>query len=82
MDLISKLACKKLVRGLPQMGVVTDKLCDTCKLGKQHKSSFNLKNCVSTSRPLQLIHLDLFGPTQTPSIGCASYCIVIIDDYS
>ena len=57
MDLISKLACKKLVRGLPQLGVVSDKFCDACKLGKQHKSSFHLKNEVSTSRPLQLCTL-------------------------
>ena len=82
MDLISKLARKKLVRGLPQMSVPMDKFCDACKLGKHHRSSFNLKNCVSTSRPLQLLHLDLFGPTQTRSIGGTSYCFVIVDDYS
>ena len=82
MDLISKLARKKLVRGLPQLGVVSDKFCDACKLGKQHRGSFQLKNEVSTSKPLQLLHLDLFGPTQTESMGGMSYCFVIVDDYS
>ena len=44
MDLISKLARKKHVRGLPQLGVVTDKFCDACKLGKEHKGSFQLED--------------------------------------
>ena len=82
MDLISKLARKNLVRGLPQLGVITDKFCDACKLGKQHKSSFQLKTEVSTSRPLQLVHLDLFGPSKTASMGGMTYCFVIVDDYS
>ena len=62
--------------------LLRDKFCDACKLGKKHKSSFNSKNCVSTSRPLQLIHLDLFGPSQVTSMGGMSYCFVIVDDYS
>ena len=82
MDLISKLARKNLVRGLPQLGVISDKFCDACKLGKQHRGSFQLKNEVSTSKPLQLLHLDLFGPTQVKSMGGMSYCFVIVDDYS
>ena len=45
MDLISKLARKNLVRGLPQLGVISDKFCDACKLGKQHRGSFHLKKC-------------------------------------
>ena len=71
-----------LERNLPQLGVISDKFCDACKLGKQHKGSFHLKNKVSTSKPLQLIHLDLFGPTQTKSMGVMYYCFVIVDDYS
>ena len=82
MDLISKFARKNLVRGFPQLGVISDKFCDACKLGKQHKCSFHLKNEVSTSKPLQLLHLDLFGPTQVKSMGGMSYCFLIVDDYS
>ncbi|RDX98135.1 Copia protein, partial [Mucuna pruriens] len=37
--------------------------------GKQIKSTFKSKNVVSTSRPLELLHLDLFGPTRTLSLG-------------
>jgi transposase InsO family protein len=31
---------------------------------------------------LELLHMDLFGPTSFMSIGGNSYCLVIVDDYS
>jgi hypothetical protein len=40
------------------------------------------KSQMSTHRPLELLHMDLFGPTSFVSIGGNSYCLVIIDDYS
>ena len=46
MDLISKLARKELVIGLPKMVYTKDKLCRACQLGKQTKVSFNSKNCI------------------------------------
>jgi transposase InsO family protein len=37
---------------------------------------------MSTTRPLELLHMDLFGPTTYRSIGGNTYCILIVDDYS
>jgi transposase InsO family protein len=37
---------------------------------------------MSTTRPLELLHMDLFGPTTYRSIGENSYCLVVVDDYS
>ena len=51
-------------------------------MGKQIKSSFTLKNTISTSRPLKLLHLDLFGPSRNTSLGGIFYAFVIVDDYS
>ena len=51
-------------------------------MGKQTKSSFTLKNTISTSRPLELLHLDLFGPSRNASLGGMFYAFVIVDDYS
>ena len=45
------------------------------------KNSFSSKNIVSTSRPLELLHLDLFGPTRTTSICGKRYELVIVNDY-
>jgi len=37
---------------------------------------------VSTSRPLELLHMDLFGPSRTMSLGGNYYSLVVVDDYS
>ncbi|KAJ9553579.1 hypothetical protein OSB04_017624 [Centaurea solstitialis] len=50
--------------------------------GKQHKSTHKSKEVNTISAPLQLLHMDLFGPTNVMSIGKKSYCLVIVDDYS
>jgi transposase InsO family protein len=81
-DAISKLSRKKLVVGLPKIKFEKDRLCDACQQGKQTKVSFKSKNVISTTRPLQLLHMDLFGPTRTPSLGGRYYCLVVVDDFS
>ena len=37
---------------------------------------------LTTSRLLQLLHMDLFGLTRTLSLGGKQYALVIVDDYS
>ena len=37
---------------------------------------------MTTDRPLELLHMDLFGPIAYLSIGGSKYCLVIVDDYS
>jgi len=56
--LISKLQRHDFVRGLPTMSYKDDLLCEACQMGKQIKTSFSRKNFVSTSRPLELLHID------------------------
>ena len=82
MNLIDKLSKNDLVVGLPKLKFVKDKVCDACQKGKQIKSSFKSKNVVSTSRPLQLLHMDLIGPSRIRSHGGNYYVFVIVDDYS
>ncbi|GKC88715.1 putative ribonuclease H-like domain-containing protein [Tanacetum coccineum] len=51
--------------------------------GKQHKASYKAITAVSSiSEPLQLLHMDIFGPTSIRSIDHKYYCLVITDDYS
>jgi hypothetical protein len=82
MELLSKLSKLDLVKGLPITKFVKDKICDACQLGKQTKSSFKKKKVISTSRPLELLHMDLFGPIRTASLSGKLYAFVIVDDYS
>nr|GEU41150.1 retrovirus-related Pol polyprotein from transposon TNT 1-94 [Tanacetum cinerariifolium] len=49
---------------------------------KQAHASHKAKNVVSTTRCLELLHMDLFGPSVIRSYGGNSYTLVIVDDYS
>nr|CAN62159.1 hypothetical protein VITISV_041771 [Vitis vinifera] len=51
-------------------------------MGKQIKNSFKNKKFISTTRPLELLHMDLFGSSRTPSLGGKSYAFVIVDEFS
>jgi hypothetical protein len=37
---------------------------------------------MTTTKPLEMLHMDLFGPIAHISIGSNKYGLVIIDDYS
>ncbi|GKB36662.1 putative ribonuclease H-like domain-containing protein [Tanacetum coccineum] len=50
--------------------------------GKQHKASCKTKTVSSISQPLQMLHMDLFGPTFVKSLMKKMYCLVVTDDYS
>ncbi|KAL8102962.1 hypothetical protein AgCh_027481 [Apium graveolens] len=82
MDLLRRISSHDLVRGLPKLKFKKVEPCSACQLGKQVKTSFIAKNRVSTTDPLQLLHLDLFGPERYVSLGGKNYAFVIIDDYS
>ena len=79
---LNKLISKDLVIGLPKLKFKKDHLCEACQKGKQIKHSFKLKNIVSTSNPLELLHMDLFGPLRTMSLGGNYYALVAVDDFS
>ncbi|KAK2390489.1 putative mitochondrial protein [Trifolium repens] len=81
-DLLNRIASKDLVIGLPKIRFSKDHLCDACQMGKQTKASFKSKKFISTTKPLELIHMDLFGPSRTKSLGGNYYGLVIVDDYS
>ncbi|WJX13359.1 hypothetical protein P8452_03755 [Trifolium repens] len=81
-DLLNKIASKDLVIGLPKIRFSKDHLCDACQMGKQTRASFKTKKFISTTKPLELIHMDLFGPSRTKSLGGNYYGLVIVDDYS
>ncbi|KAJ9551882.1 hypothetical protein OSB04_015927 [Centaurea solstitialis] len=76
------LVKNNLVRGLPAKEFSSDDHCVACLKGKQHKNSHKSKEVNTISSPLQLLHMDLFGPTNVMSIGKKSNCLVIVDDYS
>ena len=82
MKQISKILNKKLVRGMPNLKYKKTELYNACTLGKQVRSSFKSIHHVCIDCALQLLHMDLFGPTRTQSIGGKKYCLVIVDDFT
>ena len=81
-DVLNNIVAKDLVIAFPKIKFSKYHLCDTYKKGKQTRVSFKSKNVVSTSRPLELLPIDLSGPSRTKSIGGNYYGLVIADDYS
>nr|GEU79463.1 copia protein [Tanacetum cinerariifolium] len=51
-------------------------------IGKQAYASHKAKNIVSTTRCLEILHMDLFCPSTVWSYGGNRYTLVIVDDYS
>ncbi|GJV74317.1 retrovirus-related pol polyprotein from transposon TNT 1-94 [Tanacetum coccineum] len=52
------------------------------RVGKQAHTSHKAKNLVSTTRCLELLYMDLFGPSAVRRYGGNRYTLVIVDDYS
>nr|GEY79130.1 probable leucine-rich repeat receptor-like protein kinase At1g35710 [Tanacetum cinerariifolium] len=75
------IASKELVRNLPKLKF-DQHFCDACKIGKQAHASHRATNIVSTTRCLELLHMDLFGLSTIRSYEEDRYTLVIVDDYS
>ncbi|PKU70451.1 Retrovirus-related Pol polyprotein from transposon TNT 1-94 [Dendrobium catenatum] len=56
-------------------------ICISCKLSKCHKLPFTSSISIST-KPFQLIHADVWGPSPCQSINGFSYYVIFIDDFT
>ncbi|GJU63262.1 putative ribonuclease H-like domain-containing protein [Tanacetum coccineum] len=79
---MNKLVKGNLVRGLPSKLFENDHTYIACQKGKQYMASCKSKHVNSISQPLQILHMDLFGPTFVKSVMGKMYCQVVTDDYS
>jgi hypothetical protein len=59
-----------------------DRSCGAYQAGKQVGAPHRAKNTMTITRPLEMLHMDLFGPISYISIGGNKYDLVIIGDYS
>ncbi|GJX67629.1 putative ribonuclease H-like domain-containing protein [Tanacetum coccineum] len=79
---MNKLVRGNLVRGLPSKIFENDHSCVACQKGKQHKASYKAKLVNYISKPLHMLHINLFGPTNVKSLMKKFYCLVVTDDFS
>ncbi|GJT72092.1 putative ribonuclease H-like domain-containing protein [Tanacetum coccineum] len=79
---VNKLVKGNLVRGLPSKLFEINQTCVACQKGKKHKAYCKTKTVTSISQPLQMLHMDLFGPTFVNSLIKKMYCLVVTDYFS
>nr|GEU83996.1 hypothetical protein [Tanacetum cinerariifolium] len=79
---MNKLMKGNLVRGLPLKIFENDHICVACQKGKQHKATCKTKLVSSISQLLQMLYMDLFGPTSVMSINYKKYYLVVTNDFS
>ena len=67
---------------MPNLSRVSNVMYGSCQLGKQSKAKHPSTQTSTTSRPLELLHLDLMGPMRTKSLGGKRYIMVVVDDFT
>jgi transposase InsO family protein len=78
---LHKLLKGEHILGLTNVQFEKDRICRACQAGKQVGAHHPHKNIMTTERPLELLHMDLFDSIAYISIGESKYCLVIVDDY-
>ncbi|GJU65743.1 putative ribonuclease H-like domain-containing protein [Tanacetum coccineum] len=79
---INKLVKDNLVRGLPTKHFENNQTYVAYLKRKQHRASCKSKVLNPITKPLFMLHMDLFGPTFMSSLMHNKYCLVVTDDYS
>jgi hypothetical protein len=80
-DKLVKVSKREAVREIPQIKKPTNTLCKHCQQGKQTKTRFKSKE-YSMTRPLEIVHTDLVGPTTTKGLKGEKYFMLLVDDYT
>jgi hypothetical protein len=80
-DKFFKVSEREAVREMPQITKPTNILCKHCQQGKQTKTRFKSKE-YSMTRPLEIVHTDLVGPTKTKVLKGEKYFMFLVDDYT
>jgi transposase InsO family protein len=79
---LHKLLKGEHVLGLTDVCFEKDRPCAACQTGKQVGTAQPGKNVMTMSRPLELLHMDLFEPVAYLSIRGSKYGLVIVDNFS
>jgi hypothetical protein len=79
---IHKLQKDGHILGLTNIIFEKDRPCGACQVRKQVGVHHHAKNIMTTTRPLKMLHMDLFGSIAYISIDGNKYGLVIVDDYS
>ena len=76
-----KFSKKGTIRNFPKIIKPPNHVCRHCLDWKTTRTRFKVKDN-TTSHPLEIIHIDLCGPTRTKSFQGEHYFKLLIDDYT
>jgi hypothetical protein len=79
---LHKLQKEGHILGLMNVAFEKDRPCGACQASKQVGAPHHVKNIMTITRPLEMLHMDLIGPIVYISIDGNKYDLFIIDDYS
>ncbi|KAI3518357.1 hypothetical protein L1887_06990 [Cichorium endivia] len=79
---MNQLVTGEMVRGMPLLKFDNENLCAACALGKQKKKPHKSITDSSITHPLELLHIDLCGPSTVASLNHKKYILVIVDDFT
>ena len=78
---LHQLSSKQMVLGMPSIHL-PQKTCEGCLIGKQPRKAFKTKAPQRAKQPLVIVHLDVCGPFDTPSLGCNRYFLTFVDEFT
>lgn len=70
-----------MVLGLPSIQP-PEKVCEGCLVSKQPRSTFKKYAPSRAPATLHVVHSDVCGPIQTPSLGDNLYFVTFVDEYT
>lgn len=59
---LAKIVSKEAVCGLPALKIKEGKICGECQVGKHSRASHKNVDHLTTSRVIELFHMDIMGP--------------------
>jgi hypothetical protein len=80
-DNLVKVKKREAVREMPWITKPTNTLCKQCQQGKNTKTRFKSKE-YSVTRPLEIVHTNLVGPTTTKGLKGDKYFMLLVDDHT
>jgi transposase InsO family protein len=80
-DNLVKVNKREVVKEMIEISKKTNILCKHCLHGKKTKTKFKSKE-YSTKNPLDIVHIDLFGPTRMKGLKSGHYFMLLVDDYT
>ncbi len=80
---IARMVNHGVVKGVNISGPLqSPQVCVGCISGKGHRAPIPKTSTSRSTAVLDLVHSDVLGPVNVPSLGGSRYFIIFIDDYS